>query len=118
MINIGTPEAPKELSIGSNLSSDNVIRLTKFLKEYQDVFAWSYADMPGLDRSIVEHRLPTDSAIPPKKQKLRRYKPDLILQIKDEVDKLLNVGFIEVAKYPEWVANIVPVIKNFSLHVD
>jgi hypothetical protein len=28
------------------------------LKEYLDCFAWDYMEMPGLDRSIIEHRLP------------------------------------------------------------
>jgi hypothetical protein len=28
------------------------------LKEYSDCFAWDYMEMPGLDRSIVEHWLP------------------------------------------------------------
>jgi hypothetical protein len=28
------------------------------LKEYADCFAWDYTEMPGLDRSIVEHLLP------------------------------------------------------------
>jgi hypothetical protein len=28
------------------------------LKEYSDYFAWDYTEMPGLDESIVEHRLP------------------------------------------------------------
>jgi hypothetical protein len=27
-------------------------------KEYSDCFAWDYTEMPGLDRSIIEHRLP------------------------------------------------------------
>jgi hypothetical protein len=29
-----------------------------FLKEYSDCFVWDYTEMPGLDRSIIEHRLP------------------------------------------------------------
>jgi hypothetical protein len=28
------------------------------LKVYSDCFAWDYTEMPGLGRSIVEHRLP------------------------------------------------------------
>jgi hypothetical protein len=28
------------------------------LKEYSDCFAWDFMEMPGLDRSIIEHRLP------------------------------------------------------------
>ena len=39
-------------------------------------------------------------------------KPDILLKIKEEVQKLLDAGFIEVAKYPEWVANVVPVPKK------
>jgi hypothetical protein len=28
------------------------------LKEYSNCFAWDYMEMPGLDRSIIKHRLP------------------------------------------------------------
>ena len=34
------------------------------------------------------------------------------LNIKEEVKKQLDTGFLEVAKYPQWVANIVPVPKK------
>ena len=43
--------------------------LTTLLIEYLDVFAWSYDDMPNLDPSIVEHKLPTWEDIKPKRQK-------------------------------------------------
>jgi len=33
-------------------------------------------------------------------------------KIKEEVMKLLKVDFIEVTHYPNWVANIVPVMKK------
>lgn len=111
-MNIGTDENPRELQIGANLSPSEAARMVAFLTEYQDVFAWSYADMPGLDPKIVEHRVPTDPLIPPVKQKLRRYKPELVLKIKEEVEKLIKVEFIEVSQYPTWSANIVPVIKK------
>ena len=32
----------------------------------------------------------------------------MLLKIKEEVKKQLDAGFLEVVKYPEWVANIVP----------
>ena len=28
------------------------------LRGYRDCFTWDYTEMPGLNRSIVEHRLP------------------------------------------------------------
>ena len=36
----------------------------------------------------------------------------MLLKIKEEVKKQLDAGFLEVAKYPQWVANIVPVSKK------
>ena len=48
----------------------------------------------------------------PVQQKLKRVKSEMLLKIKEEVKKQLDAGFLEVAKYPEWVANIVPVPKK------
>ena len=31
----------------------------------------------------------------------------MLLKIKEEVKKQLDTGFLEVSKYPQWVANIV-----------
>ena len=36
----------------------------------------------------------------------------MLLKIKEEAKKQLDTGFLEVAKYPQWVANIVPVLKK------
>ncbi|PKI67265.1 hypothetical protein CRG98_012337, partial [Punica granatum] len=84
-----------------------------FLTEYQEVFAWSYTDMPGLDPSIVKHFLPLDTErFPPKHQHLRRQRADLLLRIKEEVVKQVDAGFLEVCNYSEWVANVVLVEKN------
>ena len=38
--------------------------LTDLLRDYSDVFAWSYQDMPGLDYEIVEHRMPLKPECP------------------------------------------------------
>jgi hypothetical protein len=38
------------------------------LKEYSDYFAWDYMEMPGLDRSIVEHQLPLKKGFQPFQQ--------------------------------------------------
>ena len=36
----------------------------------------------------------------------------MLLKIKEEVKKQFDAGFLEVFKYPQWVANIVPVPKK------
>ena len=68
--------------------------------------------MLGLTIEIVEHQLPMRPECSLVQQKLRRVKPKMLLKIKEEVRKQFDAGFLEVAKYLEWVANIVPVLKK------
>jgi hypothetical protein len=109
---MGTEDKPKEVKIGIKLDKQQRLEFIEILRAYQDVFAWSYEDMPGLDTSIVEHRLPTDPSMVPMKQKLRRLRPEWSLKVKEEVMKQFNAGFLRVVTYPEWLANIVPVPKK------
>ncbi|XP_028208435.1 uncharacterized protein LOC114391656 [Glycine soja] len=112
VINLGTEEDKKEVKIGASLEATVKRRVIELLKEYVDVFAWSYQDMPGLDPRIVEHRLPLKPECPPVKQKLRRTRPDMALKIKEEVQKQIDAGFLVTSEYPQWLANIVPVPKR------
>ena len=66
------------------------------LIDYKDVFAWSYDDMPGLSTELVAHKLPTDPAFPPVKQKLRKFKTDVSIKIKEEIMKQLEAKVIRV----------------------
>lgn len=111
-VNIGTDETPREVKIGAELSSEQGKAITNLLREYQDIFAWSYQDMPGLDTDIVEHYLPLKAGCKPVKQKLRKLKPTWALQVRNEVMKQWEAGFLKVVSYPTWLANIVPVPKK------
>ncbi|RDX85479.1 hypothetical protein CR513_33339, partial [Mucuna pruriens] len=75
--------------------------LVELLKEYTDIFAWSYRDMLGLDTTIVEHKLPLIPNVVPVWQQLRRMKLEVALKIKEEVEKQWNAGFLAVAEYPQ-----------------
>ena len=66
-INLGSEEEPKEVKIGALLHPDVKSRLTELLKEYVDIFAWSYQDIPGLDTDIMEHHLPLKPEFPDRK---------------------------------------------------
>ena len=68
VINLGTEEDKKEVKIGALLHPEVKIKLIDLLKEYVDVFAWSYQDMPGLDTDIVEHHLSLKPECPPVKK--------------------------------------------------
>jgi hypothetical protein len=82
-IDIGGGDKPRPTFISANLDSDFREELIKLLKEYKDCFAWDYSEMPGLDRFIVEHRLPIKSGYKLYKQPPRKiYKDEVLADVK------------------------------------
>ncbi|XP_052490759.1 uncharacterized protein LOC128043006 [Gossypium raimondii] len=53
-----TLEEGKMVKIGTCIAEEIKQDLIELLREFKDVFAWSYQDMPGLSTDIVVHRLP------------------------------------------------------------
>jgi hypothetical protein len=69
-------------------------------------------EMPGLDRSIVEHWLPLKKGFQPFKQRARQMKAEVLEEVKKEVERMLEAGFIRLCKYVEWISSVVPVQKK------
>jgi hypothetical protein len=106
-IDIGDGDKPRPTLISTNLDSGFREELIKLLKEYKDCFAWDYLEMPGLDRSIVEHRLPIKLGYRPYKQTPRKiYKDEVLADVKKEVERLIEANFIRPCRYAEWISNI------------
>ena len=104
-------EGERLVKIIKSLSEEETKRLITLLKEYKDVFAWSYHEMPGLSLSLVTHKLKEDPNTKLLKQPPRKYRLNIEEKIA-EVNKLLKVGFIEEIECPSWLANIVLVKKG------
>jgi hypothetical protein len=64
-IDIGDGDKPRPTFISAKLDSSFREELIKLLEEYKDCFTWDYSEIPGLDRSIVEHRLPIKTGFRP-----------------------------------------------------
>jgi hypothetical protein len=47
----------EEIIIGAACTPQEIAAYKALFQEYRDIFAWSYTEMPGLDPSIVEHRI-------------------------------------------------------------
>ena len=105
-------EEPKEVKIGTRFTIEQKEALVALLKEFHEIFAWSYQDMPSLDTDIVVHKIPLKPECKPVRQALRRMKPKVILKIKEEVEKQLKAGFLSTMTYSDWIANIVPMPKK------
>ena len=58
LVNLGTNDEKKKVKIGTSLDSSANKEITDLLKEYANIFAWSYQGMLGLNIEIVKHQLP------------------------------------------------------------
>jgi hypothetical protein len=96
----------------TNLTPEQKEEVHELLHTHVDCFAWEYTKMPGLDRSLVEHQLPIKRGFRPHKQPARSFSTKIVDRVKEEVGRLLKVGFIQPCRYAEWVSNIVPVEKK------
>ena len=52
-INLGNDKNPRLIKIGSTLSKKEKKDLQELLTEFQEMFAWSYEDMPGINPEIA-----------------------------------------------------------------
>ena len=112
------PTHPHIVLLGKILTQEEQEQFFNLLKRYIQIFAWTYSDMLGLDLNLVVHNLVLEKDAKPIKQKLRKMHPKVALLVKEELQKLLDVGFITPIDYPTWVSNVVPVGKKIGgIHI-
>ena len=66
-LNLGNDENPRLIKIGSTLNKNKRKYLKELLTEFQEVFAWSYEDMPGINPKIAQHHINTHAHMVPVK---------------------------------------------------
>ncbi|KAI3455044.1 hypothetical protein Pfo_011707 [Paulownia fortunei] len=79
--------------IGTQLSPELADRMTQFLRNNIDIFAWNVRDLEGIDPGVAVHHLNVEPACNPK---------DKVIQ--KEVEKLLEAGHIREIQFPKWLA--------------
>ena len=63
VINLGTKENPQNVNLGSDCTKEERIAFIRLLKEYKDIFAWTYDDLKTFDPNIMQHTIPIDPNI-------------------------------------------------------
>ncbi|KAI0510524.1 hypothetical protein KFK09_011128 [Dendrobium nobile] len=111
-VSLSEEHPSRTVQIGSLLSDTEKKEYVDFLRTNQDVFAWSSADMPGINPEIIMHSLKINPPCKPVIQKKRNFALERQLAIEQEVDKLLKARFIREVHYPSWLANVVMVRKT------
>ena len=105
-------EELKPAYIATDLSPEEEELLIKTLKQYRDVFAWSYKDLKGVDPDICQHTIPLKSDAKPCRQRPYTYNETFARKIKEEIDKLKEAEFIYEIEHTEWVSPIIVVPKK------
>jgi len=98
--------------IGKELEEHEEARLIQFLRNNQDVFAWSSSDLRGVSREVIEHTLTVNPKAKLIKQGQRSMSEERKKAAQGEVQKLLDAGVIREVQYLEWLANVVMVPKK------
>jgi hypothetical protein len=100
-VDIGPGDKPRPTFVSKKLDPSLRKPMIALLKEYSDCFAWDYTEMPGLDRSIIEHRLPLKKVFRPFWKRARQMRTEVLEEVKKEIEKMLEAGFIRPCRYAE-----------------
>jgi hypothetical protein len=102
----------RQFLLGDSLSGEHRTQLLTLLEEYQDIFAWTPYEAPGVDPEFVSHALNVSPEYKPVVQKARRTAPQHAEAVREEVERLLKVGAVREVLYPQWLSNTVVVKKK------
>lgn len=105
-------EEPKPTWIAMDLTPEEEELLISTLKEYKDIFAWTYKDLKGVDPKICQHTIPLRDDAKPSKQRPYTYNQNFASKIKEEIDKLLEAEFIYEIEHTKWVSPTIIVPKE------
>jgi hypothetical protein len=95
------PRVPDKIVVISyDLTPEEEGEILLFLDKNNDVFAWKISDLTGVSRDIIEHKLEVHPTTKPKKQRLCKMLDEKVAATRAEVQRLLDVGFIQEVYYP------------------
>ena len=82
------------------------------LKEFKDLFAWSYVNIKGVPVEVVTHSIPMQADSRPIRQRPHPMNPNYTQQVKAEINKILDDDIIYLIERTTWVHPIVVVPKK------
>ena len=113
-INLGTNDYPQPIKVYDGIQGRDLQNWTEFFRKHKSAFAWTYADLRGIPAEIAEHRIVLEDDARPIWQRQHRLNPKYSLLVKEELDKLLRVGFIYEVPYSEWVSQLLWYLKRMG----
>jgi hypothetical protein len=118
-LNLGIDAKPQMVKINAQLEIGKVLEVEQLLKEFKDVFAWTYKDLKGIPLELTQHKIELNTTILSAHQTRYKLNPNYAIMVKQDINKLLAVRFIEFVKKTTWLSPIVVVPKkNLKLEIN
>jgi hypothetical protein len=106
-VNIGTVKSPNIASIKDYWNNQTVERITELLHKYSDLFPVTFLEMKGLSGELGEVKIPLKPESRPVRHRPYRLNPMYKQKVKAELDKMLQVGVIELVEESKWIIPMV-----------
>ena len=115
-VNLRSSENPCPVLISSSMNKKERDAYIELLKEFKDVFAWSYKEMQGLDPSVAVHHLNIRPESPPTpthtQAATEKIRPGPHRANRSRGPEVVGGRFIREEQHPDLLANVVPVTKK------
>jgi hypothetical protein len=110
--NLRIDAKPWMVKINAQLETSKVLEMGLGLKEFKDVFAWTYKDLKGIPPELAKYKIELDTTIMLTHQAKYILNSNYAIIVKQDINKLLAIGFIQSIKEATWLSPIVIVLKK------
>ncbi len=94
-----------------------MLAIEQLLKEFKDVFAWTYKDFKGIPLELAQHKI-ENTIIPLAHQGRYRLNPNYVTIVEQDLNKMLTTRFIQYIEEATWLSPIIVVTqKNGKLRI-
>ncbi len=111
-INLGFEENPQQVKINVNLEPIISYQLIDLLKEFKDIFAWTYKNLKGIRPDIAQHWIELDTLIPHVHQTRYQLNPNYVAIVKQDIDKFFATSFIKHVEEVTWLSPIIVMLEK------
>jgi len=108
-LNLGTNLESQIVKINAQLEIVRVLEVEQLLKEFKDDFAWTYKYLKRIPPKLAQHKIELDMTIRPTHQAKYKLNPNYATIVRQYIDKLLVVGFIQSIEEATWLSPIMVV---------
>ncbi len=107
-INLGAEKNLQQVKISVDMEPIVSYQLIELLKEFKDIFAWTYKDLKGIPPEITQHRIELETLVPLAHQ--IRYWLNIYYAIIVKQD--IVASFIKLVEEATWLSPIIVVPKK------